>query len=146
MYDRNSDNFNSLKETVKLVFFFKTIVGTILLLFGLSITYEVVQTIYSLINNPDEIRLVETILRMGQPNGEFINQLQSSELHQFMGGYEDAVIGYGILIILLSIVAGIATTLLSLGTKLIESDLKTLLEKLGEELARLWKDRDPNER
>ena len=144
MYDRNQENFNSLKETVKLVFFFKTIVGTILLLFGLAIAYEVVQNIYSLIDNPERIRLVEKILSMGQPSSQFTNQLKSSELHKLMGGYEDAVIGYGILIILLSIAGGIATTLLSLGTELIKSDLKDLLEKLGEELARLWKNHEPN--
>lgn len=144
MYDRHQENFNSLKETVKLVFFFKTIVGTILLVFGLAIAYEVVQNIYSLIDNPEQIRLVEKILSMGKQSSEFRNQLQSSELHKLMGGYEDAVIGYGILIILLSIAGGIATTLLSLGTELIKSDLKALLEKLGEELARLWKNHEPN--
>ena len=48
MYDRDSENnLNSLKETVKLVFFFKTIVGAILLLFGIAIAWEVVQTISS---------------------------------------------------------------------------------------------------
>lgn len=145
MYDRDSDNnFNSLKETVKLVFFFKTIVGTILLLFGLAIAWEVVQTISTMIDQPEKIRLIENIVSMGNNGSELRNQLQSSEFSHLLGGYENPIVAYGILIFLLSIAGGIAKTLLTLGAELIKSDLKALLDKLGEELARLWKNNPHN--
>jgi hypothetical protein len=144
MYDRNYDNFHTLTETVKLVFFFKTIVGTILLLFGIAIAWEVLQTISNLIQASDTLPLVDKIIQMGHSGSELRNQLPASDVHGLLGGYEDAVFGYGILIFLLSIAAGIAQTFLSIGAELIKSDLKSLLEKLGEELARLTKNYPQN--
>lgn len=138
MYDRDSDNnLNSLKETVKLVFFFKTIVGTILLLFGMAIAWQVVQTISTMIDQPEQIRLVEHIIKMAN-GSEFSNQLPS-EFYRSIGGAENAILAYGVLLFLLSIVGGIAKTFLTIGAELIKSDLKALLEKLGEEFARFWK-------
>ncbi|MBD2543630.1 hypothetical protein [Planktothricoides raciborskii] len=144
MYDRNCDNFHTLTETVKLVFFFKTIVGTILLLFGIAIAWEVLQIISTLIQASETIPLVENIIQMGHSGSEFRNQLPASDVHGILGGYEDAVFGYGILIFLLSIAGGIAQTFLGIGAELIKSDLKSLLEKLGEELARLGKSFNQN--
>jgi predicted PurR-regulated permease PerM len=139
MYDRDSENnLNSLKETVKLVFFFKTIVGTILLLFGIAIAWEVVQTISTMIDQPEQIRLVEHIIKMTNNGSELSNQLPS-EFSRSLDGSANAIIAYVILLFLLSIVGGIAKTFLTIGAELIKSDLKALLEKLGEELARLWK-------
>jgi predicted PurR-regulated permease PerM len=139
MYDRDSENnLNSLKETVKLVFFFKTIVGTILLLFGIAIAWEVVQTISTMIDQPEQIRLVEHIMKMTNNGSELSNQLPS-EFSRSLDGSANAIIAYVILLFLLSIVGGIAKTFLTIGAELIKSDLKALLEKLGEELARLWK-------
>ncbi len=144
MYERDSNDFKSLKETVKLVFFFKTIVGTILLLFGIAIAWEVIQIISTLIEDANSIPLVENIISMGHSGSELRNQLLPSDIHRVLGGYEDAVFGYGILIFLLSIAAGIAQTFLSIGAELIKSDLRALLEKLGEQLARFWHQSDQN--
>ncbi len=144
MYERDSKDFKSLKETVKLVFFFKTIVGTILLLFGIAIAWEVIQIISTLIQDANSIPLVENIISMGHSGSELRNQLPPSDIHRVLGGYEDAVFGYGILIFLLSIAGAIAQTFLSLGAELIKSDLRALLEKLGEQLARFWHQSDQN--
>lgn len=144
MYDRDSNDFKSLTETVKLVFFFKTIVGTILLLFGIAIAWEIIQIISTLIEDANSIPLVEKIISMGHSDSELRNQLPPSDIHGLLGGYEDAVFGYGILIFLLSIAGGIAQTFLGIGAELIKSDLKSLLEKLGEELARLGKSFNQN--
>jgi hypothetical protein len=144
MYDRDSNDFKSLKETVKLVFLFKTIVGTILLLFGIAIAWEIIQIISTLIEDANSIPLVENIISMGHSGSELRNQLPPSDIHRLLGGYEDAVFGYGILIFLLSIAGAIAQTFLSLGAELIKSDLRALLEKLGEELARFWHQSNQN--
>lgn len=139
MYDRDSENnLNSLKETVKLVFFFKTIVGTILLLFGMTIAWELVQTISTIIDQPEQIRLVEHIIKTVNNSSELSNQLPR-ELSRSIGQSANAVIAYVVLLFLLSIVGGIAKTFLTIGAEMIKSDLKLILEKLGEELARLWK-------
>ena len=72
-------------------------------------------------------------------NGSELSDRLPSGFSRRIGGSENAILAYGILLFLLSIVGGIAKTFLTIGAELVKSDLKALLEKLGEEFARFWK-------
>ena len=63
---------------------------------------------------------------------------QSVKVPPVVSKYGNIVLSYLITLILLGISAGLTKAFLYTGASLVKSDIKPLLEKLGESLGRLW--------
>ena len=123
--------YTFFKTTVGVMFFVKLLVGVLLIIFASLAAVGILQIIYNILVSPEDVQLLEKIAR-AEPEGINIGTPG--------GDIEIPTIffGYGVVIILLSISAGLAKGFLSVGVDLVKSDLEALLERLGEELARLW--------
>ncbi|MEM8604746.1 MAG: hypothetical protein AAGF24_13035, partial [Cyanobacteria bacterium P01_H01_bin.121] len=110
-------------------------VGTGLTIFGACLAIAIVYAIFGILTQSIEIPFLDESAALMQ------RQLQERIAD---GAYMfDLVARYVTVLVLLSIAAGLAKTAIEAGAQLIQSDLQVLLEKLGEELARLWQARQP---
>ena len=136
MNQQNYQIYRDLKNTADEVFKIKTTIGGGLIVVGGAMAIWIIQVINKVVYSPEKMPLLRTILKISYENPKVQLPENSTDIVPFINNYGDAILAYGILIFLLSIAAGIAKAFLSGGINLIGSDLKILLEKMGEQMGR----------
>jgi hypothetical protein len=138
MNARGQEGYTMLTKTVERVFLIKTIVGVVLIILGCIAAFLILLLIFNIINSPDEIALVKKISQIATEGIEVEAVGQSVKIPPVVSKYGNMVLSYLITLILLGISAGLTKAFLYTGASLVKSDIKPLLEKLGEVLGRLW--------
>jgi len=138
MNARGEEGYTMLTKTVERVFLIKTIVGVVLIILGCIAAFLILLLIFNIINSPDEIALVKKISQIATEGIEVEAVGQSVKIPPVVSKYGNMVLSYLITLILLGISAGLTKAFLYTGASLVKSDIKPLLEKLGEALGRLW--------
>jgi hypothetical protein len=138
MNARGEEGYTMLTKTVERVFLIKTIVGVMLMILGCIAAFLILLLIFNIINSPDEIALVKKISQIATEGIEVEAVGQSVKIPPVVSKYGNMVLSYLITLILLGISAGLTKAFLYTGASLVKSDIKPLLEKLGEVLAKLW--------
>jgi len=132
------ESYQEFTKIVGIVFYVKLIVGGLLIILGCLAAFWILQTIFHLIGNSEAVALVQKISSIKTEGAEIKLAGQSIQFPPIFFEYGNVIVGYGIVIILLAIAAGLTKAFLYTGANLVKSDIQALLEKLGEQLARLW--------
>jgi hypothetical protein len=138
MNNEINEGYRTLTRTVGLVFLAKTIVGVVLMILGCIAAFWVLLMIFDMIENPEDLALVQKMSQIGTEGVEIGVMGGKITFPPVVSKYGNIIFSYGLVIIFLAISAGLAKAFLYTGASLVKSDIKPLLEKLGEQLARLW--------
>jgi hypothetical protein len=136
--ESGQEGYTMLTKTVERVFLIKTIVGVVLMILGCIAAFLILLLIFNIITSPDEIALVKKISQIATEGIEVEAVGQSVKIPPVVSKYGNMVLSYLITLILLGIIAGLTKAFLYTGASLVKSDIKPLLEKLGEVLGKLW--------
>ena len=132
------ESYREFTKIVGIVFFVKLLIGGLLIVLGCLGAFWILQTIFHLIETPEKIAIMQEIAKIETKGVELKLAGQNIQFPPIIFQYGNVMVGYGIIIILLAIAAGLVKAFLYTGAGLVKSDIQALLEKLGEQLARVW--------
>jgi hypothetical protein len=115
----------------------RKIIGIVLIGLGAIIAVAILQTIYQLLTDGTQFPLIQELSGeppvIRTPNGDIV--LPDNVL---------ILAGYGIVVILIAIAAGIARAFLQIGAQLLQVDIRTLVRQLREEFTRVGSSPPPS--
>jgi hypothetical protein len=138
MHDEQ-ERYTAMIRIVNGVFLVKTIIGSFLLLMGCIFAFRILAMVFSVIRSPIEIALVHRLSQIGKEGAAISIFGETLTISPATFAYGNIIISYTIVIILLAIGAGLVKAFLYAGSNLVQSGIETFLDKLGEELLRLWR-------